>query len=254
MDYRKYFQPQQKVLVRNLGSSELRRSEVFSAHLVFCSEDFFDLSLPYRLDEKRSDLFAPGTGFSIISSAMGMGVQVDAKLMKQLDATTLRLVPSGSLELFGQRRFLRAELKLRYGVLRRQNANYESLRRVWAASVDEVHAGVIPPQAAQLSPQQASLGAGGMGIVLPAPVSDGEVMLILLDLEDGGAPIWTLGEVVWSKWGEEVGMQNVGVRFNDITLDDQERIDRFVTERLSREGHDIEWYVSRSKLLEKLQF
>lgn len=253
MDYRKYFQPQQKVLVRNRGGGALLRSEVFSAHMVFCSEDYFDLTLPYRLSESQSALFAPGSEFSIISSAMGMGVQVDAKLLKQPDATSLRLVPSGTLELFGQRRFLRAELPLRYGVLR-QNADYQSVRKRWADAVREVQAGINPPQAAQLAPHQASLGAGGMGISLPAPVADGEVMLILIDLEDGKPPIWALGEVVWSKWGETVGVQNVGVRFNDIALDDQERIDRLVAAHLREEGHDIDWYVSRGQLLEKLLF
>lgn len=253
MDYRKYFQPQQKVLVRNRGINAMLYSEVFSAHLDFCSEEYFDLSLPYHLVESRATLFAPGTDFSIISTTMGMGVQVDARLMKQLDATNLRLVPSGSLELFGQRRFLRTDIFLRFLAIR-QTGDYASVRRSWADAMREVQAGILPPQAAELTKQQASLGAGGMGISLPTPVADGEIMLILLDLEDGRLPIWALGEVVWSKWGEEIGMQNAGVRFNDITLDDQERIDRFVTERLRRQGHDIEWYLSRSKLLEKLLF
>lgn len=253
MDYRKYFQPQQKVLVRNRGINAVLFSEVFSAHLDFCSEDYFDLSLPYNLVESRSMLFAPGTDFSIISSAMGMGVQVDARLLEQLDATNLRLIPSGSLELFGQRRFLRAEMSLRFVALR-QGGDYASLRRSWADTMREIQAGIVPPQAAQLATQQASLGAGGMGISLPAPVADGEVMLILIEIEDGKPPICTLGEVVWSKWGDEVGLQNVGVRFNDIALDDQERIDRFVTEQLRQSGHDVEWYASRGKLLEKLLF
>lgn len=252
MDYRKYFQPQQKVLVRNLSGSDLQRSEVFSAHLLTCSIESFDLSLPYHLGASQSALFAPGTDFCIIATAMGMGIQVNARLQEQLDTTTLRLIPSGDLEVFGQRRFLRTELTLRCMVLR-EKAGYETLRRQWEDAVSEVQAGHTPPQISRLSPIKASLGAGGMGISLPTPAANGEIVLILLDIEDGMAPIWALGEVVWSKWGE-ADHQEIGVRFNDIALADQARIDRFVTERLRQQGHDIEWCASRKKLLEKLLF
>lgn len=254
MDYREYFQPQQKVLLRILAGSTLSRTEVLSASLDFCSKDYFDLSLPYRMSESASALFKPGTDVSIISTAKGMGVQVDARLLKQLDAASLRLVPSGALEIFGQRRFLRADLPLRYGVVR-QETDYESVRRQWREAVQAAHAGSSTlPQAVSLMTREVSLGAGGVGIRLPGPAGDGEVMLVLLDLDDGEAPIWALGEVVRNKPSSEDGLQELGIRFNDIASIDQERIDRLVTERLRQEGHDVEWYDARANLLEKVLF
>ncbi len=253
MDCRKYFKPNQKVTLRFFTGGDEERATVISATIVEAMVDHLEVSLPYpaRKGEVSAGL-APGSELLIISESYGLGTQVAGTVIDQVDETLLRIRHHGTLEVFFRRQHFRVEAEIGLN-LKRTKASLTTLRAQWAAAVQRIAAGDIPPQMKTVTRQRVNLSAGGLALTLSRGVTSAELVPLLLDLGDGRGPICALGEVVWSRRGE--GKMHVcGVRFVEIVFADKERINDFVIAELKKRGEDVLWYASRRKQLNKMEF
>ena len=252
MDYTKYFKSKQQVLLKTLTEANPLRSEVFTAYLVRCCADFFEMELPYTFRNGSDQLFGAGTKICLLSDAFGMGVQLTGHFHSRTGETTFRITPHDDLVLFCRRKHCRvdiqAELFCKWG-----GRNLDALRGSWIASVHATEAGSPFPNSIIPVRREINLSAGGLAIHPDSAISMGEFSLMMLILPDGTPPVWIIGEVVWTRT-EETVEPLAGLRFVEIMTADQERINMFVLNELKAQGQDIHWNNYRRDLLTTLQY
>ena len=140
MDYTKYFKTKQKILLKTMALEQPIRSEVVTAYLVRCCEDFFELELPYLFSNGKDQLFDNGSKICLLSEAFGMGVQLTGHFQARTGETTFRIIPHDDFELFGRREYCRIGLHAGLYCTWR-GRNLDAVREGWFAAVQSSEAG-----------------------------------------------------------------------------------------------------------------
>ena len=78
----------------------------------------------------------------------------------------------------------------------------------------------------------AIIGAGGMGLAVPAPLREGEKFLLFLALDDDKPLICSVAEAVWGATVDGAGMQQAGLQFRNLLENDRCRIELYVRRML----------------------
>ena len=224
MHYERYFKPGQRLVLHCTDGSGSAGAalDCLVVQLVTCGETEFQVVLQ---DATVADDITPGTVFEILGDIFDFGLRLTAGLERALPDGRMFLKPQGGLEFFFRRRFLRAESCLWLGWQR--GGALKTLRRQWKSW--SVEPKKIPEKAQpRFSLQQVSLGAGGLGLHLPAPVSHGEVLLLFLALGDGKPLICAVAEVVWAEKPRTDGLQSAGLQFLNLLDIDRQRIELYV--------------------------
>lgn len=251
MNCSKYFKSGQEILLLNLTDDQPKRIETVTGHLLRCADDFIDVTLPYAVSDSQDFPFERGTPFCILSNALGMGIQITGHLQEVVGRSVIRVSTHGDMEVFGRRKFLRADMTV--GVFcKRGPGTLRAYRAQWNAALKAVAAGTAFPPGFSPARIQVNLSAGGIAMPLTPPAAVAELCLMLLDLNDG-APIVTLCEVMWVD-ATGTGKPVTGLRFAQIMKADQERINNRVMDELKKQGQDVQWQNYRVELLDKMLF
>lgn len=252
MSYSKYFKSGQEVLLLNMSEDSPKQTESITSHLLRCTDTHIDLTLPYAVADIHDIPFAPGTKFCLLSNALGLGIQLTGHLQEVVGRSVIRIKPHDALEVFGRRKFLRAELTV--GVFcKRGPGTLRTYRTQWNAALKSLAAGTAFPPGFSPARVTANVSAGGIAITLSPPAAIAELCLVLLDILDGGQPIIALCEVMWTEMTNS-GQQTAGLRFAQVLKADQERINNKVMDELKRQGEDVQWQSYRLELLDKMLF
>ncbi len=232
MFYPKYFKEGQKVLLRRIDPSpSVGQLDSLSGELVDCSEEAFDVRLPYCADEEEGYPFFQGMPFEVLSDCFGLGLRFTGLVDGLFESGRVRLRPQGDLEFFFRRKHLRATVSLWLGY-RRSTQSLRTLRRTWSQHTKVLQSGHNLSEMPPVSQQSLCLGGGGLQLNLPAPVIVPELCLVYLALSDKGPLVCTLCETVWVTPPDNHGTQNAGLQFQNILDPDQERIVRLVKNAL----------------------
>lgn len=252
MNYSKYFKSGQEILLLNLTEDIPKRTETITAYLLRCTDDFFDLTLPYNVNDSNDFPFDMGTTFRLLSNALGLGIQLTVQLKELVSRSVIRVTPNAEMEVFGRRKFLRADMTV--GVYCKRGAGtLRAYRSQWNAAMKSLAAGTAFPPGFSPARVEINLSAGGLALQLTPPAATAELCIVLIDLADGEPPVIALCEVVWIEMGES-GKQTSGLRFVEIMKADQERINKIVIEELKKQGQDVQWQNYRIELLDKMHF
>ena len=252
MSYSKYFKSGQEILLLNMSEESPRQTETISSYLLRCTEDHIDLTLPYTITDTHDIPFAPGTKFCLLSNALGLGIQLTGHLQEIVGRSVMRIKPHDDMEVFGRRKFLRADMNV--GVFcKRGPGTLRTYRAQWNAALKSLAAGTAFPPGFSPARIEVNLSAGGIAMPLSPPAAIAELCLVLLDIYDGGQPIIALCEVMWAEMSES-GQQTAGLRFAQVMKADQERINNKVIDELKRQGQDVQWQSYRLELLDKMLF
>ena len=227
--YERYFKPGQKLVLRRVTAPGAEDSclDSFAVSLLSCGERSFVVRLhkPVLAGE-----FSAGMEFEVLGDIYDLGMRLTACLLEARPDGELRLRPRGNLEFFFRRQSLRADCPLWLGYLR-GDAALPVLRRQWKRWVTELAAARLsdlPPFACH----QLSLGAGGVGLQVPGPVTFGEMFLLFLALDDGKPLVCALAEVAWVNRAEADGQHPVGLQFRSLLDSDRKRIETHVRRML----------------------
>lgn len=252
MSYSKYLKSGQEILLINISEETPKQTESISSHLLRCTDDHIDLTLPYAIADIQDIPFAPGTRFCLLSTALGLGIQLTGHLQEIVGRSVIRIQPHGDMEVFGRRKFLRADMMV--GLFcKRGPGSLRTYRAQWNAAQKSLAAGTAFPPGFSPARLTANVSAGGIALSLSPPAGIADLCLVLLDILDGGQPIIALCEVMWAEVAES-GKQTAGLRFAQILKADQERINNKVIDELKRQGEDIQWQSYRQELLDKMLF
>lgn len=252
MSYSKYFKSGQEIVLLNQTETSPKWTETISANLLRCTDEYIDLTLPYPITDTQDIPFAQGTQFCLLSNALGLGIQLTGHLQEIVGRSVIRITPHDDMEVFGRRKFLRADMNV--GVFcKRGPGTLRTYRTQWNAALKSLAAGTAFPPGFSPAKIEVNLSAGGVAIPLSPPAAIADLCLILLDIYDGGQPIIALCEVVWAEMTES-GQQTAGLRFAQIMKADQERINNKVMDELKKQGQDVQWQSYRLELLDKMLF
>lgn len=228
MNYSKYFKAGQKILLRPLAPAEPgEQGDSLTAYFRDFSQGVFELELPYRTELEEAYPFDEAIPLELLSEAFGVGIRTTARFCANPAPHLLRVEPTADMTLFQRRIKARADLSigLRYtrgfGKLRTFREQWRKNVQILAASTDLSRFGSSPRCTVNLS-------GSGIRFMLKPPVVMAELVLLLLELLPGEAPVCALAEIAWVGPPEANGLVAAGMRFVNIQEKDQKRIERLV--------------------------
>ena len=228
MNYTKYFKSGQKILLRPLAPAEQGHGgESLTVYFRDFSQGMFELELPYRSEQEEAYPFDEAILLELLSDAFGVGIRTTARFCDSPAAHLIRVEPTAELSLFQRRIKARADLSigLRYtrglGKLRSFREQWRKNVQILASSTDLSRLGNSPRCTVNLS-------GSGIRFLLKPPVAMAELVLLLLELVPGEAPICALAEIAWVGAPEATGLVAAGMRFVNIQGKDQKRIELLV--------------------------
>ncbi|MCK5912508.1 MAG: PilZ domain-containing protein, partial [Desulfuromusa sp.] len=109
----------------------------------------------------------------------------------------------------------------------------QTMREIWEKNLEVLHSPEAPIVFDGFKSSRVNISSGGMRFSIKPPTDQGELCLILVNLEDGKPPVCAVAEVVWICMQEEAAV-TAGMRFINILSEDQQRIDNFINKNKSK--------------------
>ncbi len=227
MNYQRYFKPGQQLLLKALHDTEKNgRTELMSVFIVSLEEDYLLLSLPYGTGEVDQYPFKEGLLFEVTTESMGVGIRTTGHFRQKLTEGQFTLQLSPDLEIFQRRDSKRFDCKL--GIrFSRAAKTLQTMREIWEKNIEVLHSPEVPLIFDGFRSSQINISSDGIRFTIEPPGHQGELCLILVNLEDGRPPICAVAEIVWICMENESAI-TAGMRFINILSEDQQRIDTFI--------------------------
>ena len=234
MNYQRYFKPGQQLLLKALHDPEQNSyTELMSVFIVSLEGDFLLLSLPYGADAVNQYPFNEGLPFEITTEAMGLGIRTTGSFQRKFGGNQFTLQLDSDLQMF-QRRFSQrydCKLGIRFS---RAAKTLKTMREVWEKNIEVLHSPEAPLIFDGFKSSQVNISSGGIRFSIKPPGDQGELCLLLINLEDSKPPVCAIAEVVWTCIQDESTV-TVGTRFIKILSEDQQRIDNYIDKAMQTE-------------------
>ena len=233
MKYQRYFKLGQQLLLKVKGdSTEESLTELMTVFVVSLEEDSLILSLPYGTDAVDQYPFSKDLSFEISTEAMGLGVKITGIFKKKVSGNQFAIKLNSDLQMFQRRISPRFDCQL--GVrFSRAAKTLPTMREIWQKNIEVLYSPEAPLVFDGFKPCHVNISSGGMRFSIKPPADQGELCLILVNLEDSKPPICAIAEVVWICRQNEATV-TAGMRFINILSEDQQRIDNFINKNKAK--------------------
>ena len=223
MHYDRYFSHGQQVYLINI--SQTRDESVYqslSATVISSKDHHITVKTPYRLFSNNSAPFELGMQFKLSTESFGVGVQLRTELTATPAQEILELTPIGEMEIYQRRKMPRADVTLPFLHVQ-QKSSLAAFKREWRRVVNDLH----QPTPPQLKLQETALNISAGGIRFDLGSAPTPLAMVVVDLQDGAAPVCAVTELIWQKIRQEDGLFICGHRFLEILKEDQARLALF---------------------------
>ncbi len=227
MNYHRYFKPGRQLLLRAIYKEESAdRTELMTVFVVSLEKETLILSLPYGDDAVEQYPFKEGLTFEITTEVMGMGIRATGVFDKKIDGSHIALKVNTDLQMFQRRVSQRfdCQLGIRFS---RAAKTLQTMREIWEKNIKVLHSPEAPLVFDGFKPCRINISSGGIRFAIKPPADQGDLCLILINLEDGKPPICTIAETVWICMQDESTV-TAGMRFINILSEDQQRISDYI--------------------------
>ncbi len=232
MIYQRYFKTGLKVQLRPKQPLPPEgRNELLSANIFGGDANHFDLTLPYGPNAAEQYPFSEDMPFELSANAMGLGVKVSVTFLKALSGNRIRVLVLPDLQMFQRRAQQRLDCTIGIRFTRGNNSLLK-LRATWEKNASILANASQPVPLQGFNPCQLNLGPTGIRFSLQFPAEPTDICLMLLDLGDSKPPICVLAEIVWTSEKNDQGTVHAGMQYIDIMEQDQQRIERFIKQKL----------------------
>lgn len=234
--YSRYFSPGQKLQLHTLcNDDQLSRREGINVLLSDYELGHFDIALPHPWPVGEQPPFAEGQPLEVISEKYGLWLKSTAVFHSQPSDRLIRLRMNDDLCIFRHRPKVRidTQIGLRYSTRR---DNLSTVHRQWRQQVTKLTTTATALTAPNFSRGLVNLSASGIRLPIQSAVQKNDLCLLMLALDDVDQPICTLSEVIWTAPRNDGGGNLAGMQFLNILCQDQERLDRYVKQRLPVKG------------------
>jgi len=227
MNYQRYFKTDQQLLLKVQNSEvDSARTELMTVFVVSLEEDSLLVSLPYGTDAVEQYPFSNELSFEITAEALGLGIRATGRFEKKIDGNKFTIRLNSDLEMF-QRRISRrydCQLGIRFS---RAAKTLQTMREIWEKNIKVLYSPEAPLVFDGFKSYRVNISSGGMRFSIKPPADQGELCLVLINLEDGKPPVCAIAEVVWVCMQDDSAV-TAGMRFINILSEDQQRIDNFI--------------------------
>ncbi|MDX2480082.1 MAG: PilZ domain-containing protein [Desulfuromusa sp.] len=227
MNYHRYFKSGQQLLLKVQDDKEHKgRTELMTVFVVSLEEESLLLSLPYGANAVDQYPFSEGLSFEISTEAMGLGVRTTATFKEKIDGEKFTLTLNPDLQMFQRRISQRydCQLPIRFS---RAAKTLQTMREIWEKNLEVLHSPEAPLVFDGFKSYRVNISSGGIRFSIKPPADQGDLCLVLINLEDGNPPVCAIAEVVWICMQDE-SVLTAGMRFINILSEDQQRIDKFI--------------------------
>lgn len=229
MNYQRYFRPEQQLLLRVASDiNQNGRTELMTGYIVSAEDDTLVVSLPYGADAVDQYPFRDEMPFEITAEALGMGIRAHGHFLRKVTSNQIALKLSSELQMF-QRRIsqrLDCQLGIRFS---RAAKTLQTMREIWERNLEVLHSEEAPLIFDGFKPARVNISSGGLRLAIKPPAEQGELCLILANLEDSKPPVCAIAEIVWSCTQDD-SVITAGMRFINILSEDQQRIENFISD------------------------
>ena len=227
MNYQRYFKPGQQLLLKALHDTEQNgRTELMSAFIVALEKDYLLLSLPYGTGAVDQYPFKEGLLFEVTTESLGVGIRTTGHFKQKLTEDQFTLQLNSDLQVFQRRITQRFDCKL--GIrFSRAGKTLQAMREVWEKNIEALHSAEAPLIFKGFKSSQINISAGGIRFSMKPPCNQGDLGLVLVNLEDGKPPVCAVTEVVWIFMKDKSAV-SAGMRFINILSEDQQRIENYI--------------------------
>ena len=249
LDTSKYFNHKQMVFLINV--SENRDQELYeslSGVVVGRGSDSIALQIPYPTEHVSPANESRNPVFKITTEAMGNGVQVLADLIRVEPGNIFHLKLRGGLEMYQRRQVPRIDTTIKLFQIQR-NSSLDIYRREFLRIRAQILNQGVPSSLA-MRDAVVNLGVGGIRVECEAKAHPSLLSMFFVRLYDSEIPVCALGELVWSRVGNDMRM--CGYRFIQISKADQERIKGYIQLLLKQQKLVVPAPKSNWELLDRM--
>jgi len=228
MKYQRYFKPGQQLLLKTLSDIGTNGyAELMSVFIVALEGNSLILSLPYGTDVTERSPLDKGLLFEITTEALGLGIKATGVFQKKITKNQFSVQLNPDLQMFQRRVSQRFDCKL--GIrFSRAAKTLKTMREIWKKNIEVIHNPDAPPVFDGFKPCQVNISSGGIRFSIKPPGNQGELCLVLINLEDGKPPVCAIAQIIWACM-QDTSTVDIGTRFINILSEDQQRIDDFIT-------------------------
>ncbi len=228
MPLKKYFQEEQKILLRALdGAEQGKKVDALTGYLKNQGTGYLDLSIPYGASRDEGYPFDPAKKFEILSDAMGVGIRLTGHFEKHLQNDVVRIKHNSDLKLIHRRVEERRNAVLEVGYTKGKG-KLRSFRQQWQKNIKILENIKDPSKLPKFPRVDVNISMTGVGFKIKTPVEVADLCLLFINLGDGLPPVCTMTEVVWRSEEESGGRCMAGFQFLNILETDMKRIRKFV--------------------------
>jgi hypothetical protein len=230
MNYQRYFKTDQQLLLKVQKDAESSaRTELMSVLVVSLNEDSLLVSLPYGADAVDQYPFSEELSFEITTESMGLGIRATGHFEKKIAGNRFSIKLNSDLKMFQRRisKRLDCQLGIRFS---RAAKTLQTMREIWEKNLKVLHSPEAPLVFDGFKSYRVNISSGGMRFSIKPPADQGELCLVLINLDDGKPPVCAIAEVVWVCMENESAV-TAGMRFINILSEDQHRIDHFINSK-----------------------
>ncbi len=227
MNYQRYLKQGQKLVLQvQRDDAASPRTELIAVALVSLEANRALLTVPYPSESIDHYPFESGVKFTATTEAMGMGVRVTGFFDRAVDHNSFILKLEPDLQLF--QRQLHPRLDCDLGVrFSRAAKTLQSMRAIWLRNLDLLYSKDAPLFYEGFKPCRTNISVGGIRFTIKPPANQGELCLILVNLQDSKPPVCAVAEIIWSCTINELAV-TAGMRYINILGEDQNRIASFI--------------------------
>jgi c-di-GMP-binding flagellar brake protein YcgR len=251
MNYLKYFARGQKVfLINTTPGRDNKIFQAFSATIVSCDNNLFELRPRYSLGDGADSLVAQEMQFKITAESYGVGVQFTGEVSAIRAGGVIAVKPLATMEMYQRAQVPRVDTILDFRYFSR-TATLSVFYKEWVKVMNSMSVpGAVERLA--LAPREINLGAGGIRYLIEPGEQQTDLSMIFLDIKDGLAPVCVVAEQLWKRTLPDSEGIASGRRFVLITKADQERLQKFSTAKLKKLGRKTKLDRTNWELLDRM--
>ena len=226
MNYNRYLKSHQQLILQRRGDSSADHTELMIVTVATVEENRLVVNSPYGSDIIDQYAIGTDTPVEITTEVMGMGARVSARYKEKLGNNRIALELDYDFSLFQRRVVERTDCDL--GIRFSRGAKtINAMRDIWKKNLAVLHSPEAPLIYQGFRSCRVNISSGGIRFALKPAANQGDLCLILLNLNDGKPPVCTIAEVVWSCMIDDEAA-TTGMRFINILNQDKDRINIFV--------------------------
>ncbi|MCK4503299.1 MAG: PilZ domain-containing protein [Desulfuromonadales bacterium] len=230
MSYLHYFKPGQQLLLKVQNDSKPReRTELMTVYVSSLENDIIIITLanPYGENAATQYPLNDNLTFEITTESMGLGIRAKGSLIEIIDGNRFALKLCTGIEMFQRR--LRKRYNCQLGIrFSRAAKTLQTMRGIWEKNLEVLYSPEAPIIYDNFRTCRINISSEGIRFAIKPPAEQGDICLILINLNDGRPPICAIAEIVWTCMQDDESSLTAGMRFINILSADQLRLEHFI--------------------------